>query len=100
MDFWETGSTDSNELYFVGKKGKRVTIIDSQIVIESTKDILLINLKSIAGFYCEKHGKFFKIRISSRSDADFSDVTASRGLISLSAEDTQKFLQIIKSKRM
>ncbi len=82
---------------FVGKKGERLTITQSQLVLETAKEILLINLRSIASFFCEKRGKFYKIRISSRSDADFVDVKSARSLLLLKAEDTRKLMFILKS---
>ncbi len=100
MNYYETETTEPNEHVFIGKRGERLTITESQLVLETAKRVLIINLKLIVSFICEKHGKYFKIHICSRRDVDFADVKVARNLLLLKAEDTEKLTKILKSIRM
>lgn len=100
MDNVETEIIDSEQHVFIGKHGERLTVLKSQLMLETAKGILLINLRSVASFFCKKQGKFYKICFSSRSDADFADIKSVRSLLLLKAEDTQKLMSVLKSKEM
>lgn len=92
-------SEETNEFIFTGKYGERLTVTKSQLLLESATEILLLSLRSIPGFFCEKHGKYYRVRISARCDSDLATLRSGRCLITLRLEETAKLMGILKSLR-
>lgn len=99
MSNQESQMSEQKEYVFAGKRGERLTISPSQLLFETKREILLINLRSIPSFFCEKSGRYYKIRISSRSDSDITNLKSMRSLMLLKAEDTKKLLAVLKIYR-
>lgn len=99
MSTYETEQVEIKEQVFVGKKGERLTVTRSLLILESAKELALIDLGSIAGFFCEKRGKYYKVRISSQSDDDPTHIKGSGYLLILKAEDTKKLFAVLKAFR-
>ena len=98
MDY-EEHNDERNEFIFKGKKGANLTVTKKQLLLENSKEILLIPLESVSGFFCEKRGKYYRVRISARCDLDLVSLRYIRCLITLSLEETKKLIKILQSIR-
>lgn len=92
-------SEETNEFIFTGKYGERLTVTKNQLLLESKKEILLISQRSVPGFFCEKYGKYYRIRISARCDSDLVSLRSGRCLITLRLDETVKLMRTLKSLR-
>ena len=98
MENYETETLEVNESVFIGKRGEKLSITDSHLMLESPKELLLIHLSSIS-FHCEKHGKWYHVRIATGDNVDLADLKSSRCLIILKADETRRLMGILRASR-
>lgn len=85
------------EEVFIGKKRTSIIIDCNTIMLRSSKEIIIVPLRSVAGLFCEKKGKYYLVRVSSQCDTDESSLNLQKRAIYLSADDTSKLINIFKN---
>lgn len=82
---------------FIGKNGEGLTITNCYLVLERAKGTFLINLDFI-GLIFRKRGRYYKVYLSTRKDADVLDWKTASYLLHLKSEDTKKLIEILKKR--
>lgn len=88
---------EKNSMVFTGKKKTSITIDYNTITLRTSKETVVAPLRSVAGLFCEKKGKHYLIRVSSRCDVDVPSLKLQKRAVYLSAGDTSKLITIFKN---